>query len=45
MTASGTPEEVKEKVQKYRDAGVKIPLLRPAAGHQTERLLDLFTQS
>lgn len=44
MTASGTPDEVKKRVQQYRDAGVKIPLLRPAAAHQTERLLDLFTQ-
>jgi alkanesulfonate monooxygenase SsuD/methylene tetrahydromethanopterin reductase-like flavin-dependent oxidoreductase (luciferase family) len=45
MTASGTPEEVKRRVQQYRDAGVKIPLLRPAAADQTQRLLDLFTQS
>jgi alkanesulfonate monooxygenase SsuD/methylene tetrahydromethanopterin reductase-like flavin-dependent oxidoreductase (luciferase family) len=44
MTASGTPEEVKKRVQQYRDAGVKIPLLRPAAAHQTQRLLDLFAQ-
>ncbi len=45
MTASGTPDEVKKRVQQYRDAGVKIPLLRPAAAHQTQRLLDLFTHS
>ena len=44
MTASGTPDEVKRRVQQYRDAGVKIPLLRPAAADQTQRLLDLFTQ-
>lgn len=44
MTASGTPDEVKKRVQEYRNAGVKIPLLRPAAAHQTERLLDLFAQ-
>jgi alkanesulfonate monooxygenase SsuD/methylene tetrahydromethanopterin reductase-like flavin-dependent oxidoreductase (luciferase family) len=44
MTASGTPEEVKKRVQQYRDAGVKVPLLRPAAAHQTQRLLDLFSQ-
>ncbi len=44
MTACGTPDEVKAKVQAYRDAGVKIPLLRPAAAHQTERLLELFSQ-
>ncbi len=44
MTASGTPDEVKKRVQQYRDAGVKIPLLRPAAAHQTDRLLNLFAQ-
>jgi alkanesulfonate monooxygenase SsuD/methylene tetrahydromethanopterin reductase-like flavin-dependent oxidoreductase (luciferase family) len=45
MTASGTPDEVAARVQEFRDAGVKIPLLRPAAGHQTARLLDLFAQA
>jgi alkanesulfonate monooxygenase SsuD/methylene tetrahydromethanopterin reductase-like flavin-dependent oxidoreductase (luciferase family) len=44
MTASGTPDEVKKRVQQYRDAGVKIPLLRPAAMDQTQQLLDLFAQ-
>ncbi len=44
MTASGTPDEVIERVQQYRDAGVRLPLLRPAAMHQTPRLLDLFAQ-
>lgn len=44
MTASGTPDEVKKRVQQYRDAGVKIPLLRPAAAHQTQRVMDLFSQ-
>lgn len=42
MTASGTPEEVLARVQRYRDVGVHLPILRPAAAHQTERLLDLF---
>jgi len=44
MTASGTPDEVKKRVQQYRDAGVRLPLLRPAAMHQTQKLLDLFAQ-
>lgn len=44
MTASGTPDEVKRRVQQYRDAGVKLALLRPAAAHQTQRLMDLFAQ-
>lgn len=42
MTASGTPDEVVAKVQEYRDVGVQVPILRPAAAHQAERLLDLF---
>jgi 5,10-methylenetetrahydromethanopterin reductase len=42
MTASGTPEEVVARVQKFRAVGVQVPILRPAAAHQTERLLDLF---
>ena len=42
MTASGTPEEVRARVEQYRQAGVQLPLLRPAALHQTDRLLDLF---
>ena len=32
MTASGTPDEVKKRVQQYRDAGVKIPLLTSSRG-------------
>jgi 5,10-methylenetetrahydromethanopterin reductase len=42
LTASGTPEEVVARVQTYRDAGVTLPLLRPAAGHQIGPLLELF---
>ncbi|HYY88273.1 MAG TPA: LLM class flavin-dependent oxidoreductase [Chloroflexota bacterium] len=42
MTASGTPDEVRARVEAYRRAGVQLPLLRPAALHQTQRLLDLF---
>jgi alkanesulfonate monooxygenase SsuD/methylene tetrahydromethanopterin reductase-like flavin-dependent oxidoreductase (luciferase family) len=42
LTASGTPDEVKARVQQYRDAGVQVPLLRPAAPHQFDRILDLF---
>lgn len=44
MTASGTPDEVVARVQQYRDVGVQLPLLRPAALHQTQRLLELFAQ-
>jgi alkanesulfonate monooxygenase SsuD/methylene tetrahydromethanopterin reductase-like flavin-dependent oxidoreductase (luciferase family) len=42
MTASGTPDEVKRRVQRYRDAGINLPVLRPASMHQARRLLDLF---
>ncbi len=44
MTASGTPDEVVARVEQYWDAGVQLALLRPAALHQTQRLLDLFAQ-
>jgi alkanesulfonate monooxygenase SsuD/methylene tetrahydromethanopterin reductase-like flavin-dependent oxidoreductase (luciferase family) len=42
LTAAGTPAEVLARVQRYRDAGVKLPIVRPAAAHQTRRLIDLF---
>ena len=44
MTASGTPEQVREKVARYREAGVQVTVLRPAAKHQAQRLLDLFSE-
>jgi 5,10-methylenetetrahydromethanopterin reductase len=44
MTASGTPDEVVQRVERYREAGVKLPILRPAAMHQAGRLLELFAQ-
>lgn len=45
LTASGTPDEVVARIQRYRDVGVQVPLLRPAAPHQVDRLLDLFSPS
>jgi 5,10-methylenetetrahydromethanopterin reductase len=42
MTASGTPDEVVEKVERYRSVGVRLPILRPAARDQTTRLIELF---
>jgi len=42
MTASGAPDQVRKRVQQYWDAGVQITLLRPAAAHQTQRVLDMF---
>lgn len=44
LTASGTPDEVVRRVQQYRNAGVTVPILRPAAAHQAERLIELFAQ-
>jgi 5,10-methylenetetrahydromethanopterin reductase len=43
MTASGTPEEVEKRVQQFRDVGVQLPILRPAAPHQAERLIQMFS--
>jgi alkanesulfonate monooxygenase SsuD/methylene tetrahydromethanopterin reductase-like flavin-dependent oxidoreductase (luciferase family) len=42
MTATGTPEEVKRRVEDYRAAGVQLPILRPATKEQTDKLLRLF---
>lgn len=44
LTACGTPDEVKRRVQQYRDAGVTLPILRPAHPRQAHRLLDLFAR-
>ena len=44
-TATGTPEEVVERVQRYRRAGVTFPLIRPQAAHQVIRILDLFAKA
>jgi 5,10-methylenetetrahydromethanopterin reductase len=43
-TASGTPDEVLSRVERYRRAGVTFPLLRPQARHQVTRVLDLFAR-
>jgi 5,10-methylenetetrahydromethanopterin reductase len=42
LTAAGTPDEVVEKIEKYRDAGVHLPILRPASWDQSRRIIDLF---
>lgn len=42
LTVCGTPEQALRRVQQYREAGVRLPILRPAAGHQTQRVIDLF---
>jgi 5,10-methylenetetrahydromethanopterin reductase len=42
MTAAGSPDQVKERVARYHEAGVEMTVLRPAASHQVQRLIDLF---
>ncbi len=41
ITASGTPEEAKEKVQHYLDHGATMPILYPVGGDY-ELLIDTF---
>ncbi|MDG2300196.1 MAG: LLM class flavin-dependent oxidoreductase [Acidimicrobiales bacterium] len=41
-TASGTPEEAKEKVKEYIDAGCTTPILYPL-GPNVELMIDTFT--
>jgi len=42
LTASGPPEEVRSRIQAYVDAGVDLPIVRPAKSRQTYELLDTF---
>lgn len=42
LTASGTPDEARRRIEQYREAGVRLPIVRPAAPHQTDRIIDLF---
>jgi alkanesulfonate monooxygenase SsuD/methylene tetrahydromethanopterin reductase-like flavin-dependent oxidoreductase (luciferase family) len=44
-TASGTPDEVVARIERYRRAGVTFPLLRPQGRHQLGRVLDLFARN
>lgn len=43
LTASGAVDQVQRQVARYREAGVRLPILRPAAAHQTDRIIELFT--
>ncbi len=42
LTASGTPQEVLDRMEQYREAGVNLPVIRPAQPHQAQKLMDLF---
>jgi alkanesulfonate monooxygenase SsuD/methylene tetrahydromethanopterin reductase-like flavin-dependent oxidoreductase (luciferase family) len=41
LTASGTLREVRDRIERYRAAGVRLPIVRPAAHHQIPRMLEL----
>lgn len=43
LTACGTPDAVLRRIQAYRDAGVRLPIVRPSAWHQAPRIIDLFS--
>jgi alkanesulfonate monooxygenase SsuD/methylene tetrahydromethanopterin reductase-like flavin-dependent oxidoreductase (luciferase family) len=43
LTAAGTADDVVKRIQRYRDAGVRLPIVRPAAPHQTQPIIDLFS--
>jgi 5,10-methylenetetrahydromethanopterin reductase len=43
LTAAGTPDHVLARIERYREAGVKLPIVRPAAAHQVRRIIDLFS--
>jgi 5,10-methylenetetrahydromethanopterin reductase len=45
LSGSGASEEVTARLVAYREAGVDLPLLRPASAAQTEELLRLFGKS
>jgi 5,10-methylenetetrahydromethanopterin reductase len=42
MSACGSVDQVRARIREYRRAGVTLPLLRPAAPEQAERLLAAF---
>jgi len=44
LTAAGTPDEVVARIERYRHAGVRLPIVRPAAAHQIQGIIDLFSQ-
>jgi ribA/ribD-fused uncharacterized protein len=45
LTATGTVADVRDRVAAYRQAGVELPLVRPAAPHQLDRLLATFASA
>ena len=45
LTAYGTPQEVRNKIEEYRKAGVQIPIIRPASAKQARLILDIFSSS
>ena len=43
LTAAGTADEVVRKIERYREAGVSLPIVRPAAAHQIPRIIEIFS--
>ncbi|MGB4135496.1 MAG: LLM class flavin-dependent oxidoreductase [Microbacterium sp.] len=43
LTLPGTPDQVRRRVQEYRDAGVTLPLVRPARAEQLPLLIETFS--
>jgi alkanesulfonate monooxygenase SsuD/methylene tetrahydromethanopterin reductase-like flavin-dependent oxidoreductase (luciferase family) len=43
LTAAGTPAEVVDRIERYRRAGVKLPIVRPAAAHQIRPIIELLS--
>ncbi|MCX8200893.1 MAG: LLM class flavin-dependent oxidoreductase [Candidatus Caldarchaeum sp.] len=39
LTAVGTPSEVRDRIEKYREAGVELPIIRPAAREIYDKVL------
>jgi 5,10-methylenetetrahydromethanopterin reductase len=42
LTASGTADQVRSRIAEYVDAGVTLPILRPASREQIPHLISLF---
>ncbi len=42
LSATGTPDDVRARITRYREAGVHLPLVRPSAPDQLATLLSTF---
>jgi 5,10-methylenetetrahydromethanopterin reductase len=44
LTAVGTAQEVRNRVEEYRKAGIQLPIIRPANSQVVKATLDAFSQ-